>query len=310
MTVLPAQGRPKTGKAALVALKERRDWRYVAPTDHRWVEALAWQPIALREMHLVAQYLPLGIRKVKDQWLLGVLLSRDLVTRQLVDASGRWQAGSLPIALRCFPFQATGTGGTVMTDLVVPRASPFLSRTDGIALLGPGGAPSAKLTELHALACLIRDSRKVAAPFLDHLAIADLLVPLAATVGGGQADCYTISRGRFAALPSRVLAAMGRTAFTSLDIAVACLFSQRHLQAGALDKAADSALPSGPGRPSATPQAAIDLFGAGDVLLDDGDLLSMDDLEAMHVLAPPPEVEAAERDARAQPDLSETDRAL
>lgn len=294
MTSAPVRQRPKSARATLVPLSERQGWHHHLPEDQRWIEALAWQPIALREMHLIAQYLPLAIRKIKDQWLLGVLLSRDHVARTLVDDAGRWQAGSLPIALRCFPFQATGTGGSPESDLVVPRVTPFLSRTQGQPLFDAQGKPTATLTGLHDLASVIRDSRAAASPFLDHLAIADLLVPFAGADGGDAAGgCHTISRGRFAALPPRVLAAMARTAFTSLDIAMACLFSQRHLQAGALDKTADSALPPGTERPSPTPQAAIDLFGAGDVLLDDGDLLSLDDLEAMQIIAPATAPESA-----------------
>ena len=218
----------------LVPLRGAARARHAMPAHGRWVTALGWQPIAYSEMHLCAHYYPLAIRFSRGLPLLGVILDEAYLTRSLVDASGTWQGGYMPMAVRTFPFQATGNSVDPFDDLVVPADTDFLSAEAGTPLCRDDGAPSSHLQTLHRLARQLLDSRRSLAAALDHLLIARLLVPLRPPPNGtaqpATPQLHTVDRARFAEIEPAAFAAMARHRFASVDIAVACQFSLHRLR--------------------------------------------------------------------------------
>ncbi|NJL07818.1 MAG: SapC family protein [Methylacidiphilales bacterium] len=272
--------------------------RLAIPAQSRWIPTLTWQPIASSEMHLCSHYYPLAIRFSRGHPLLGVILDDACLTRPLVDAAGAWQGGYIPMAVRTFPFQATGSSDDPFDDLVVPAESALLSNDEGIPLSDDSGAPSKHLTTIHRLARQLLDSRRGLALALDHLMIAGLLVALPTPPGrqpqAPASRLFSIDRTRFAEIEAASFAAMARHRFASIDIAVACLFSQHLLRSECQPKSTRTALSA----PAAGPRAALDFLGMEDIAIDDGDLFSLGDLEAVHGASDAPGVTAA--------DLSET----
>ncbi|KAA5599534.1 SapC family protein [Blastochloris sulfoviridis] len=265
----------------LVPLRGAARARHAMPAHGRWVTALGWQPIAYSEMHLCAHYYPLAIRFSRGLPLLGVILDEAYLTRPLVDASGTWQGGYMPMAVRTFPFQATGNSVDPFDDLVVPADTDFLSAEAGTPLCRDDGAPSSHLQTLHRLARQLLDSRRSLAAALDHLLIARLLVPLRQPPNGtaqpATPQLHTVDRARFAEIEPAAFAAMARHRFASVDIAVACQFSLHRLRSECQPKSARSTLAA-----SAAGGRGLDFLGMEDIAIDDGDLFSLGDLEATH----------------------------
>ncbi|NJO53682.1 MAG: SapC family protein [Bacteroidales bacterium] len=284
--------------ARLMPLRARGRTRLAIPAQSRWIPALGWQPIASSEMHLCSHYYPLAIRFSRGLPLLGVILDEAYLTRPLVDAAGAWQGGYTPMAVRTFPFQATGRGDDPFDDLVVPAETSLLSADEGIPLCDDSAAPSNHLRTIHRLARQLLDSRRSLAAALDHLMIAGLLTALPAPPNrppqAPASRLFSIDRARFAELEPASFAAMARHRFASVDIAVACLFSQHLLRTECQPRSTRTAFSA----PAAGPRAALDFLGMEDIAIDDGDLFSLGDLEAVHGDLDNPGITAA--------DLSET----
>ncbi|BBF93616.1 SapC family protein [Blastochloris tepida] len=278
MSDTAAAGAPPGG---LKPLRGTARPRHAVPAHSRWVPALGWQPIAYSELHLCAHYYPLAIRFSRGLPLLGVILDEAYLTRPLVDAAGTWQGGYMPMAVRTFPFQATGNSVDPFDDLVVPADTDFLSAETGTLLCREDGAPSSHLQTLHRLARQLLDSRRSLAAALDHLLIAGLLVPLRPPPNGTAQPTtpklYSIDRTRFAEIEPAAFAAMARQRFASVDIAVACQFSLHRLRSECQPKSTRSALAA-----SAAGGRGLDFLGMEDIAIDDGDLFSLGDLEATH----------------------------
>ena len=277
MSDVAAAGAPPAGR--LVPLRGGIRARHAVPAHSRWVTGLGWQPIAFSEMHLCAHYYPLAIRFSRGSPLLGVILDEAYLTRPLVDAAGTWQGGYMPMAVRTFPFQATGNSVDPFDDLVVPADTDFLSTEAGMPLCRDDGAPSSHLQTLHRLARQLLDSRRSLAAALDHLLIAGLLVPLRRPPSSASQPAtpklHTIDRARFAEIEPAAFAAMARHRFASVDIAVACQFSLHRLRAECQPQTSRSALAA-----SAAGRRGLDFLGMEDIAIDDGDLFSLGDLEA------------------------------
>ncbi|NJL07410.1 MAG: SapC family protein [Methylacidiphilales bacterium] len=265
------------GRERFVPVGKVAQLRHFQPVDHHWIPSLAWQPVLYSEMHLCAHYFPLAVQFRRGLPLLGIVLDERFLARRLVAENGAWQGGYLPTAVRVYPFQAAGTNTDPFEDLVVPARTSFLKPQDGIPLSDAEGAPSEHLRMLHRLSRQLTVDRQRSKAALDHLSIANLLVPILPPEGQHalpKDHWLTVDPQKFRELDSGALAAMSRQRFASVDIAVALLFSQRLLRADCRHRS--HVVPSQSGAAS----RPVDLFGLEDVVIDDGELLSHTDLEA------------------------------
>jgi hypothetical protein len=214
-----------------------------------------------------------------------LILGSQYLKYPAVDGCGKWRGGYKPIALRCLPPQPGGPGGDSLGGIPIASDSRRPGDQDGIALVAGAAAANPLAREIHRLRRLLRESRTRFADALDRLLIADLLVPLSSAANGAAAKdglpLHIVDGARFLYADQRALGAMARHDFAALDIAVACLSSQRLLQEQYRPK-----LPSPSGTRADTAKAAFpprDSFGLSEfgLALDDGDLISPADIDAM-----------------------------
>jgi hypothetical protein len=269
----------------LIPLREVAHLRLALPVDAGWIADRPWLPVSHTELHLASLYFPIAVGFHAELPALGLILGPQYLRYPAVDASGKWQGGYKPIALRCFPLQSAEIGADPLSDVLVAADCCRLGDNDGIALVDGSGAPSPVVREIHRLLGLLRESRAKFAEALDRLLIANLLVPLASTQSGSSGKdalpLHVVDGARFLAADRGALSAMARHGFSALDVAVACLSSQRLLQeqyrprlaatSGAKSQAAKAAFPPRDG------------FGLDevDLVLDDGELISPADIDAM-----------------------------
>lgn len=269
---------------APVPLRQVANLRLALPSHHQWVTALDWVPASPTELHLTSRYFPVVIRLSGSRPSLGLLLDERYLARPLVDQAGTWQGAYMPMALRCFPFHAPVIDKDPLQDITIAPDCGYLVNAGGHPLV-ENGQPSKMVSEIHRLFRLMRDGQEILTIAVDRLMIAELLVPLALPESeipvGDTATFYTVDRARFSQLAPKVLAAMARQNFLSMDIAVACMFSQQLLKRDCLAKPAEAGKSAG--QSTAAPPPLSDFVGIADfsLALDDGDLISLDDIYAM-----------------------------
>ena len=270
-----------------VPIREVAHLHLAMPADERWIEDLSWVPVSASEFHLACRYYPIAIRLEEGKPRLGLLVHQRYLTHTLLDEAGRWRGAYRPIALRCFPFEAPCIGNDPLSDIVIDAGSRYLSPTAGIPLVDETGRPGRLLTELHRLFCLLKRGQESFADVLDQYLIGGMLVPLA----GSEVDdtneppLYVVDPARFPRTENAALGAMARHSFLSVDVAVACLFSLQNLRPAFRPK--DTARPLHPA--FASPSIAPDTIMIDDLslVLDDGELISLSDIDVMRPEARP-----------------------
>jgi hypothetical protein len=158
-----------------------------------------------------------------------------------------------------------------------------LSATAGIAILDNAGQPSLMIREIHRLFRLLQEGQEKFSEALDQLLIADLLVPLATIDDGAGVESepllYVVDGQRFQKTSSKILSAMARHHFTAIDIAITCLSAQRFLRDQIRPKQAVG-LRSPPAEPMWSRNEYVSI-GELDLTLDDGELISLADIDAL-----------------------------
>ncbi len=99
---------PGSSGATEVAGTDVSAWQDHAFADD--IRKLNFVPITTSEMLLVAQHLPLTVRKVQDHFNLYADLRQTKLKRAPFDANGNWAFGYKPIALRLLPFGVSAAG--------------------------------------------------------------------------------------------------------------------------------------------------------------------------------------------------------
>ena len=259
--------------AKLTALRDAAHLQFVLPADEG--EIAPWLPVSHTEFHLASLYFPLAVRFEDGLPVLGLILSARYSKRAPLDAARKWQGGYRPIALRCAPFDFAA-GGANPLDMLLKDPSRDLAEAGGIPIVDRNGEPSPLIREIHRWSGLLQETNAKFAPALDQLLIANLLVPLAAADEiSDEPPLYIIDGARFTACAAKAFAAMSRHRFTAIDIAAACLSSQRLLQEKYRPQ-----LEAKPPQASAPPLAdlAIECL---DLALDEGELISLADIEVL-----------------------------
>lgn len=280
---------------AYIRLREVAHLRLAFPEDHRFISDQAWLPLSRTELQLTAHHHAIAIRFHDGIPSIGIILKEQYLNRPLLNAAGQWQGTYKPISLRCFPLRIGESGSGPLQELEIPAESNFLAAEGGTPITEDQGRPSRTVTTIYQLLRLLRDGQSSMPATLDHLLIANLLVPLRRPDGedGGpdQPAFYVVDAGRFAALGKRALAAMARHSFASVDVAVACLFSQKLIRPDCLPKYDQMDIPTATAPPPG--EYARSAFGLDDLklALDDSELFSFDDLETVKAPQAPPAAE-------------------
>ncbi len=268
-----------------VAVRELMHLRLAPPVDDRWIHDVSWIPVSATEVHLACRYYPMAIRFEGKRPRLGLIIDQRYTAYPLLDAAGQWRGAYRPIALRCFPFEASNIGDDPLSDLMIDPDSGCLSTTAGAAMVDNTGRPVRQLTEVHRMLGLLKRAQDSFATALDQYLIGDLLVPLP----GADADdsdpetvLYVLDLARFSQMEHAALGAMARHGFTSVDVAVACHFSLQNLRPQHRPKSAGQAR-----HRRLMPAAALDMITIDDLplALDDSELIALWDIDALRVEA-------------------------
>jgi SapC len=266
-----------------IPLRKVTHLKLVLPVNEGWVGNQLWVPVSHTELHLACLYFPIAVCFDDRRPCLGLLLGERYLKRPAVDASGKWQGGYKPIALRCFPFQAGEIGEDPLGDILIAFPSDHLTGKDGIPIVDDSGRPSPLIREIHNLFRLLQDSRTKFSDALDRLLISNLLTPLESvdgkSCGNDTPSIYVVDAGRFMEADKMALSAMARQSFTALDVAVACLSSQRLLRDQYRPKPASGTKLCAERAASLTQQ----FFASEDfnLVLDDDELISLFDIDVL-----------------------------
>ena len=272
-----------------VALNSVPHLQLVPPTDFRFVDRVDWLPLGETEFLLTAHFLPIAFRLDTAVPTVGALVDPAYQVRPLVSPEGKWLRGYQPIALRCLPFRLAKTKAiNRLQSLEVSTDLGLTSSTNGVKIVEADGRISPGVAAIHAALTKMHDARGALADAIDQFVLTDLLVPLpdkpAKDSPSGQTKFFVIDSDRFHKANARAMAAMARHSFLSLDLATACLFSQRLLKGDFR-----------PGTPapekvqSVPSDAYAEVAAAGfnpNLALDDSSLFSTDDLGSLNVTEP------------------------
>lgn len=268
---------------SLIPLREVAHLRLVLPLNEGRIDNQLWIPVSHTELHLACLYFPVAVRFDGGKPFLGLILGDRYLKRPVVDASGNWQGGYKPIALRCSPFQTGKIGEDPLSDILIASPSNHLTDKGGIPIVDDGGGPSPLIREIHRLFRLLQESQAKFSEPLDQLLIGNLLVPLEAADGisstGDEPPLHVVDGVRFMEADKRGLGAMARHSFTALDVSVACLSSQRLLREQYRPNLVSGTKPHAEKATSLSQESfAIEDFN---LVLDDGELISLADIDVL-----------------------------
>ncbi|WP_146056514.1 SapC family protein [Methylobacterium sp. V23] len=203
------------------------------PDDFHFAEGLMWLPIAGSELHLASHHLPLAIRLDFSAPSLGVIVHPGYAVRPCVDAEGTWIAGYRPLALRAYPFQLR-PGFKRQHPLEDLEITVSALNDSGAPLRDASGQCHPLVAATHKSLLRLQEGQVGLIPALERLLIADLLAPLRParheTELTAPPPLFGIDPIRLTKLSGRASAALARHDFTSFDVAIALLFSQRLLR--------------------------------------------------------------------------------
>lgn len=189
-------------------------------------------PITATELVNVAQDMALLFRQTGPRWDVVGVLAPAALKRPLIDGRGSWRGEYAPVLLRLHPFVTDGPRGTLAVD---PRG---LRRgtAEGHAFADAAGRPTERLKRIMATAEAARDGIRKLGERVAALDAAGLIAP-APLLLRFQNPCTTVAPlfavdgQRLASLPPSSLAALADGAPSSIDVAVAAMYSSRRFAA-------------------------------------------------------------------------------
>jgi hypothetical protein len=202
-------------------------WR--KPTSLAFAQQVSQIPLSDSELLLTSSCLPIAIDCISDRPRVVAIIDQRFQRSPVIGPNGQWQKGYLPLALRCLPFRLSGgtsDTGTIEMAINLPHnnepGSPFFTDKDQLS------------PEVNAIATLLRrleDGKQQLQHAASQLLIAGVLTPirLGRTPNGENGRSFTVSRDQFNTLSGPRAALLAKDSFLAIDLAVACIFSQRHL---------------------------------------------------------------------------------
>lgn len=247
-------------------------WRRVP--SFSFVNRLQQIPLSDSELLQSSHHLPVAVDCSGGGLQVVAITAGPLQRSPLSNAEGQWQRGYIPIALRCFPFRLSGQTLEIATDADTGAGA-------ALPVLSPDGSATQDIKTIVALLRRLEAGRQKLHAAAERLLIADVLTPLQMMKVPGQAaelsSLLTIDRNKFNALSARRIAQIGREGFLPLDLAAACLFSQR-LTPAAISVPIQPASPV----PSAAAAEQTEVLLASGTELDDSELFSFEAFSRVH----------------------------
>lgn len=202
-------------------------WR--KPTSFAFAQQVSQIPLSDSELLLTSSCLPVAIDCISDRPRVVAIIDQRFQRNPVIGPNGQWQKGYLPLALRCLPFRLSG--GTTSTGVMEMAVN--LPHTDeaGSPLFASPGRLSPEVNAIATLLRRLEDGKQQLQNAASQLLIAGVLTPirLGRTPDGENGRSFTVSRDQFNTLSGARTAQLAKDSFLAIDLAVACIFSQRHL---------------------------------------------------------------------------------
>jgi hypothetical protein len=252
---------------------ERPVWR--RPTSFSFANSISQVPLANTEILLTGHHLPIAIDYVDDRPQVVAVLDPRFQRQSAVSDDGRWRKGYMPMALRCLPFRLNGGKLLEVAVNVDDAKGPTKP------LFEADGSLTPEVKQIEALLRRFEEGKRELTKAAERLLIADVLrsLQLSNAAFGNALRSYTVDRNRFCSLSHSRMAYLVKDSFLPVDLAAACIFSQR-LMATLVSVKSDHGESSPVG--TAIPVEIDEIFSRKiDVEVDAGELVSFDLLEGM-----------------------------
>ena len=202
-------------------------WR--KPTSSAFAQQISQIPLSDSELLLTSSRLPIAIDCLSDRPRVVGIIDARFQRSPAIGANGHWQRSYLPLALRCLPFRLA-SGKT--DDSAIEMAVNLTHKDEpGIPLFSDNGALGTEVKNTIALLRRLEEGKKQLSDAASQLLIAGVLTPirLGRQVVADTGRSFTVSRELFNALSGPRVALLTKDSFLPIDLATACIFSQRHL---------------------------------------------------------------------------------
>lgn len=228
---MPQPERPGAGVQAVEfkAVSSHAKMTWSRPASYAFIKGLSQLPVADSEVLLASHHLPIAIGNIHDEPRVVALTSPSFQRTPVLSPTGQWARGYMPIALRCLPFRfkpgETGPGALEIATNIKESDGPQAP------VFGRDGGLSAEVQHILALLQRLEAGKSALQRAAEKLLMADVVAPFhLARVPAGQAPqrlFFTVDQNRFAALPPSRAALLVKDDFLTIDLAIACVFSQR-----------------------------------------------------------------------------------
>ena len=194
-----------------------------------FVNEISQVPLSDSEILLTSHHLPIAIDYVDDGLQVVAVTTPRFLRSPLIGPDGQWQRGYMPIALRCLPFRIIpGARRNESLEVAVN-----LDESDGptLPIFSTDGSLSPVIEHIAALLRRLEEGKQALQRAAEKLLIADVLTPFQMARLPGTAPLpsrtLTVDRNKLGALSKFRAAHLVSDGFLPIDLAAACIFSQR-----------------------------------------------------------------------------------
>lgn len=195
------------------------------PASFEFARQVSQIPLSDSELLLTSSCLPIAIDCISGHPRVVAIIDQRFLRSPAIGANGQWRKAYLPISLRCLPFRLTGIDDSVVeTAINLPHGDD-----PGQPLFAEEGKLASSVAAIVALLRRLEEGKVLLQHAASQLLIAGVLTPLHLGPNGVTGRSFTVSREQFSALSSQRTALLAKENFLAIDLAAACIFSQRHL---------------------------------------------------------------------------------
>lgn len=204
--------------------------RWSRPRRLDFFDRLPTAPVADSELLHVSHYCPVVVLAGPDGPRVALLLDPALSRSDPIGKDGRWRLPYCPMALRCLPFWPGSNPSDVEIALDIALQHPEA----GMPLHDEAGVPSDAFAAVVSLIERLSAGMERLSAAATLLVAGDLLVPLTIEGADGAAPVetgyLTVDPDRLAAMTALRAASFSADHCLPIELATACLFSQRLLR--------------------------------------------------------------------------------
>jgi hypothetical protein len=217
------------GPLVFSALSETRPQTWRRPDTFAFIDRIAQVPLSDSEILLCSHHLPIAITYLSEGPRVVAITDAQFQRTAVVAANGNWQRPYMPVALKCLPFRLSpGSDG----KLAVEIAGKICEAEQGtLPTHREDGSLTPEIKNIVAVLHRLEEGKRALRKAAEMLLIADVLTPLRiarlAKTGTPGSGYLIVDRNKFAGLSKSRVAHLIKDSFLPIDLAAACMFSQR-----------------------------------------------------------------------------------